>query len=143
MTSALVIVYAFWKGEASYDECARSCATTLLLLEFQRTRWGSDVDTPARSLRELAVASGIAIRPYAEQLLPSADASFVSAVCGDAVVAELSGMNEGPSASLEAYEITPEWSPDLPSDDLLDGPTPGGFWEQVPFYADIMDYKPA
>ena len=68
-TSALLVLYAFWHGEATYDEAGRSCAIAILLLEFRRARWGSTLDAAQRSIRALAATSEIWLQPFLEEML--------------------------------------------------------------------------
>lgn len=68
-TSALIVLYAFWHGEATYDEAGRSCAIAVLLLEFRRTRLGSTLDAAQRPIRALAATSEIWLRPFLEGIL--------------------------------------------------------------------------
>lgn len=82
-TSALIVIYAFWHGEASYEESGRACAMAILLLEFRRTRWGSTLDYAQRSIRALTGISGIWLRPFLEELLPHASEECLARVTGE------------------------------------------------------------
>lgn len=68
-TSALVVFYAFWRGEASHDEAGEAAATAALLLEFERTRWGSAIDEARKTIRDLSNLSGLDMYHYLEKIL--------------------------------------------------------------------------
>ena len=82
-TSALVIVYAHWNGEASHEEACRGVATALLLLKCQRIRWRDEIDMAVKSLYELAKLSDLKIEAYLITLLPGANMDFLRSVAGD------------------------------------------------------------
>lgn len=79
-TSTMVILYAFWKGETSHNEACRFCATALLLLEFQRTRYGPSIEEATSCIRELAETSGLSLQPFMKQLVPEASDEYLKAV---------------------------------------------------------------
>ncbi|KUL86890.1 hypothetical protein ZTR_05365 [Talaromyces verruculosus] len=59
MTSVLILFYAFWYGEASYDETGRACA---------------------RSILSLAAVSGINSMEYIKWIIPGANEAFITNV---------------------------------------------------------------
>ncbi|KAK5194603.1 hypothetical protein LTR99_003106 [Exophiala xenobiotica] len=81
-TSMFIIFLAFWKGEVAYDEACRSYAMAIFLLEFQRTRWGSNMDDAISSLRSLASLSGFQLQPFMEQLIPEANDEYLTVITG-------------------------------------------------------------
>ncbi|GFF31187.1 hypothetical protein IFM46972_03152, partial [Aspergillus udagawae] len=80
MTSVLVLFYAFWYGEVSYDEAGRAIAYALALLEFERMRWGAALNDSRRSILFLAAASGINSMEYIKWILPGANEGFIASV---------------------------------------------------------------
>jgi hypothetical protein len=141
VTCAFLFLYAFWKGEAAYDECARSCATVLLVLEFSRTRFGAAIDAPASSIRRLAKASRVIIRPFVSQQVPTIDPSFLDERWGEADIVTPAEHDDHSSGSSSALESLQEWSMDHPSESPTDERGRDVFWEQIPLYADIMSYE--
>ncbi|KAK7903301.1 hypothetical protein LTR67_001319 [Exophiala xenobiotica] len=81
-TSMFIIFLAFWKGEVAYDEACRAYAMAVFLLEFQRTRWGSNMDDAVSSLRSLASLSGFKLQPFMEQLIPEANDEYLTVITG-------------------------------------------------------------
>lgn len=81
-TAIFVVVYAYWKGEVSYDEACRSASMALALLEFQRSRWGSSLQEAITSVRGLVASSGLLIRPFVQQLVPDATDAYLTNICG-------------------------------------------------------------
>ena len=79
-TSALVVFYAFWRGEMSHDEAGEAAATAALLLEFERTRWGSAIDEARKTIRDLANISGLNMRHYLEKTLPEDGDEYLAVV---------------------------------------------------------------
>lgn len=139
VTSAFLLLYAFRKGEATHDECARSCATALLMLEYQRTRFGADVDPPAASIRRLAREYGIMLRPFVCEKVPSIDADFLDLVCGDPESTPPTDQDANSSTSTSAFDSLRRWSVDLASSELSHVERGQDvFWEQIPLYADVM-----
>lgn len=134
VTSAFLFLYAYWKGEAAYDECARSCATALLVLEFSRTRFGAKIDAPASSIKKLAKASRVTIRPFLSQQVPNIDTSFLDVICGEAETAIPAEDDADSSSALESLQ---EWSMDHPSQSPAVERERDVFWE-IPLYADVM-----
>ncbi|KAJ6078407.1 hypothetical protein N7467_008160 [Penicillium canescens] len=59
MTSVLIVFYAYWYGEVSYDEAGRACA---------------------RSIISLAAVSGINTREYLKRILSDANEAFIANV---------------------------------------------------------------
>lgn len=80
MTSVLILLYAFWYGEASYDETGRACAYALTLLEYERMRWGAALNDCRRSILSLAAVSGINSMEYIKWIIPGANEAFISNV---------------------------------------------------------------
>ena len=81
-TSIFIIIYALWKGEAFYDETCRGTATAILLLEFQRVRWGGELQEAKNAIREIAALSGIKFRPFLQQLVPDATEEYIVRIYG-------------------------------------------------------------
>lgn len=79
-TSASVIVYAYWRGEASGEEASRFIAMSLLLLHCQRVRWQHELSEAMDSLRDLIGLGGLEIGPALSILLPGATFDFISAI---------------------------------------------------------------
>ncbi|TID15663.1 hypothetical protein E6O75_ATG07991 [Venturia nashicola] len=79
-TSAFVMIYAYWRGEASSEETSRFIAISLLLLHCQRVRWQHELSEPMGSLRELIRLSELDICPALSRLLPGATFDFISAI---------------------------------------------------------------
>jgi hypothetical protein len=79
-TSAFVIIYAYWRGEASAEEASRYVAMSLLLLHCQRVRWQHELTEAMDTLRDLIRLSGLEIGPALSILLPGATFDFISAM---------------------------------------------------------------
>lgn len=82
-TSAFVIIYAYWRGEASSEEASRFLAISLLLLHCQRVRWKHELSEAMGSLRELIGLSGLEIGSALSRLLPGATFDFISAIASN------------------------------------------------------------
>ena len=80
VASAFIAIYAFWTGEAAAEETCRSLATVVLLLEFQRTRWGSKVDSAVATIQCLSSASNLSLQGSMRGLLPNAGEEFFASM---------------------------------------------------------------
>lgn len=79
-TSAFVIIYAYWRGEASGEEASRFVAMSLILLHCQRIRWQHELTEAMDSLRDLIGLSCLELGPALSILLPGATFEFISAI---------------------------------------------------------------
>jgi hypothetical protein len=79
-TAALVVVYAYWRGEATAEEASRFLASALLLLRCQCIRWRRELTGTIDTLRDLVELSGLSIGPALSVLLPGATFDFISAM---------------------------------------------------------------
>jgi hypothetical protein len=79
-TSAFVIMYAYWRGEASAEETSRYVAMALLLLHCQRVRWKHELTEAMGTLEDLIGLSGLELGPAFSILLPGATFDFISAI---------------------------------------------------------------
>jgi hypothetical protein len=114
-TSALIIVYARWHGEASHEETCRAVATALLLLRCQRIRWRDEIDGAVKTLYELASLSGLKIEPYLLDLLPGATTDVLRSAAGDQVSARYNDVQvqyRAPTASTSGSRQP--FEPDIP-----------------------------
>jgi hypothetical protein len=96
--SIFIAIYAYWKGESSYEEASRSAAMAVALLEFQRTRWRADVQPAISTVRGLVTSSGLHIGPFMQQLVPDATAAYLTIISEGAI------RDEEPGDSLTTLE---------------------------------------
>ncbi|KAK5057506.1 hypothetical protein LTR84_011506 [Exophiala bonariae] len=83
--SIFIIIYAYWKGEASHEEASRSAAMALALLEFQRTRWKAEVQPAITTVRGLVTFSGLEVKSFMQQLVPDATAAYLTIISEEGV----------------------------------------------------------
>ncbi|KAE8352450.1 hypothetical protein BDV28DRAFT_135097 [Aspergillus coremiiformis] len=82
MTSAFILIYAYWHGEVTFEEVCRGTATALVLHECQRVRWGRGLDGVMTVLRDMVGICGMTILPYLSNLLPDVDLGVLEAIVG-------------------------------------------------------------
>ncbi|KAK6378976.1 hypothetical protein LTS17_006679 [Exophiala oligosperma] len=119
-TSVFITIYGYWKGEASYEETARSAAMAVALLEFQRTRWRGTVQPAISTVRDLVTSSALQIGPFMQQLVPKATNAYLKI------------MSEGTSGDEEHDNyLTPrEKDPAQAGFEQLDPTLATTWWEQ-------------
>lgn len=114
--SALVIVYAFWKGEASYEDTGKAIASALLLLDFQSLRWGRHITSIRKTLLDLAAFNSLSLHDCIKYLVPNIDTTHLTRVAGTGT----RNYQEPQPASVQPeFE---DFDPNLP---MLQ---PGGIW---------------
>lgn len=91
-TSALVIVYAYWYGEASHEETSRAVATALILIQCQRVRWRDGIDGAVKTLYDLTKLSNLKVESCLFDLLPGATTESLRSIAGDHVSDGYSGL---------------------------------------------------
>ncbi|RMZ43800.1 hypothetical protein AFCA_002722 [Aspergillus flavus] len=82
MTSAFILIYAYWHGEVTFEEVCRGTAMALVLHECQRVRWGRELDGAMAVLRDIAGICGMTILPNLSSLLPDVDLGVLRVIAG-------------------------------------------------------------
>ncbi|KAE8372549.1 hypothetical protein BDV26DRAFT_273973 [Aspergillus bertholletiae] len=82
MTSAFILIYAYWHGEVTFEEVCRGTAMALVLHECQRMRWGRELDGIMAVLRDIAGICGMTILPNLSSLLPDVDLGVLRVIAG-------------------------------------------------------------